>query len=188
LTVPHPPVIFDSRNASAGKVAGRNITPQKRKPAIMPPRTIQGVEELRSLVGQELGASDWVEVTQSMIDAFSDVTRDKQWIHIDRERAQRESPFGTTIAHGFLTLSMLSYLHGQAVRVEGQHRMSINYGLNRVRFPNPVRSGSRIRARSAVKAVEDFDGGVQVTWLITVDLENAEKPALVAEWVGRLYR
>jgi acyl dehydratase len=151
-------------------------------------RTIGSVEELRSLIGQEVGSSDWIEITQSMIDAFSDVTRDKQWIHIDVERAKRESPFGTTIAHGFLTLSMLSWLHSQSVRVEADQKMSINYGLNRVRFPNPVRSGSRIRSRTAVNAVEDFEGGVQVTWLITVDLENVEKPALVAEWVGRLYR
>ncbi len=151
-------------------------------------RTIGSVDELRSLIGQEVGSSDWIEITQSMIEAFSDVTRDKQWIHIDVERAKRESPFGTTIAHGFLTLSMLSWLHSQSVRVEAGQKMSINYGLNRVRFPNPVRSGSRIRSRTAVKAVEDFEGGVQVTWLITVDLENAEKPALVAEWVGRMYR
>ncbi|MBI3837442.1 MAG: MaoC family dehydratase [Planctomycetia bacterium] len=151
-------------------------------------RTIQGVEELRSLVGQELGASDWIDVKQEMISAFSDITRDKQWIHTDLERAKRESPFRTTIAHGFLTLSLVSYLHGQAVRIEGDHKMGINYGLNRVRFPNPVRSGSRIRSRSFVKAVEDFPEGAQITWLITVELENAEKPALVAEWVTRLYR
>jgi len=154
----------------------------------MAARTIGSVEELRGLIGQEVGSSDWIEITQPMIDGFSDVTRDKQWIHIDVERAKRESPFGTTIAHGFLTLSMLSWLHSQSVRVEADQKMSINYGLNRVRFPNPVRAGSRIRSRTAVKAVEDFEGGVQVTWLITVDLENAEKPALVAEWVGRLYR
>ena len=154
----------------------------------MPLRTIQGIDELRSLVGQELGTSDWIEVTQSMISVFSDVTRDKQWIHTDLERAKRESPFGTTIAHGFLTLSLISHLQSQPVRVDGGQKMGINYGLNRVRFPNPVRAGSRIRSRSALKAVEDFAEGVQITWLITVDLEDAEKPALVAEWVTRLYR
>jgi len=154
----------------------------------MPLRTIQGIDELRSLVGQELGTSDWIEVTQSMISVFSDVTRDKQWIHTDLERAKRESPFGTTIAHGFLTLSLISHLQSQTVRVDGGQKMGINYGLNRVRFPNPVRAGSRIRSRSALKAVEDFAEGVQITWLITVDLEDAEKPALVAEWVTRLYR
>lgn len=158
----------------------------------MPSRTIDGVEALRSLVGQEAGVSDWIEVTQGMIDAFADVTRDTQWIHQDVQRAQRESPFGTTIAHGFLTLSLVSHLHAQSISVRGNDKVrvtyGINYGLNRVRFPNPVRSGSRIRSRSAVKTVEDFPGGVQVTWLITVDLENAEKPALVAEWVTRLYQ
>ena len=152
----------------------------------MPPRTIQSLEALRGLVGQEVGESDWIEVTQAMIDAFADVTRDKQWIHLDPQRAQRESPYGATIAHGFLTLAMLSHLHSQSVRVEGNPKMSINYGLNRVRFPNPVRAGSRIRSRTAIQAVEDIPGGVQVTWLITVDLEHAEKPALVAEWLGRL--
>jgi acyl dehydratase len=152
----------------------------------MPPRIIQGVEELRGLVGQEVGQSDWIEVTQAMIDAFADVTRDKQWIHVDRQRAERESPYGRTIAHGFLTLSLLSHLHSQTVRIAGTPKMSINYGLNRVRFPNAVLSGSRIRSRTTVQAVEDVPGGVQITWLITVDLEHAEKPALVAEWLGRL--
>jgi acyl dehydratase len=154
----------------------------------MPPRIIEGANALRSLVGQEVGTSDWLEVTQGMIDAFSEVTGDKQWIHVDRDRASRESPFGTTIAHGFLTLSLITRLHSQAVRVAGDHKMGINYGLNRVRFPNPVRSGSRIRGRSAVRAVEDFPGGTQVTWLVTVELENADKPALVAEWIGRIYQ
>jgi acyl dehydratase len=153
-----------------------------------PVRTIDGVDALRGLVGQEVGTSDWIEVTQGMIDAFADITRDTQWIHQDVERARRESPFGTTIAHGFLTLSMVSNLHAQSVSVQGKLKMGINYGLNRVRFPNPVRSGSRIRSRSTVKAIEDFPGGVQVTWAITVDLENAEKPALVAEWITRIYQ
>jgi acyl dehydratase len=153
----------------------------------MPPRTIESLDELRSLVGQEVGTSDWLEVTQAMIAAFADVTRDRQWIHVDVERARRESPFGTTIAHGFLTLSLVSHLHGQSVHVGGDYKMGINYGLNRVRFAHPVCSGSRIRTRSTIKAVDDFEGGVQVTWLITVDLENAEKPALIAEWIVRRY-
>ena len=109
----------------------------------MPTRTIESIDALRSLVGQEVGVSEWIEVTQSMINAFADVTRDKQWIHIDTERAARESPFGTTIAHGFLTLSLLSHLHGQAVSVHAEQKMAINYGLNRVRFPHPVPAGSR---------------------------------------------
>lgn len=150
-------------------------------------RTIGGLDELRTLVGQEVSQSDWLEVTQEMIDAFAAVTRDHQWIHEDQERARRESPFKTTIAHGFLTLSLVSYLHGQSVHVEGERKMAINYGLNRVRFPSPVPSGSRIRSRSKLGAIDDFAGGAQITWHITVDVENGEKPVLVAEWIGRWY-
>ena len=152
----------------------------------MPPRIIQNVEELRGLIGQEVGQSEWILVTQAMIDAFAETTRDKQWIHLDTERAQRESPYGGTIAHGFLTLSLLSHLHSQTVSFAGTPKMSINYGLNRVRFPHAVPAGARIRSRTSVQAVEDVPGGIQITWLITVDLEHAEKPALVAEWLGRL--
>ena len=151
-------------------------------------RKVSGLDELRALVGQEIGQSDWVTLTQEMIDSFADLTHDHQWIHVDRQRAERESPFKTTIAHGFLTLSLLTHLQSQSVRVEGDRMMGINYGLNRVRFTNPVRAGSRIRSRSTVKSVEDVPDGVQVTWLITVDLENEEKPALVAEWIGRSYQ
>lgn len=150
-------------------------------------RKISGLDELRTLAGQEVGQSEWVRITQEMIDAFAELTHDHQWIHVDRQRALRESPFKTTIAHGFLTLSMLTHLHTQSVEIEGDRRMGINYGLNRVRFTNPVRAGSRIRSRSALKSVDDIPGGVQVTWSITVELENEEKPALVAEWIGRSY-
>ena len=146
------------------------------------------VEELTQKLGQETHLSDWLAVDQRMISEFASVTKDHQWIHVDRQRAERESPFKTTIAHGFLTLSLLTHLQSQSVRVEGDRMMGINYGLNRVRFTNPVRAGSRIRSRSTVKSVEDVPGGVQVTWLITVDLENEEKPALVAEWIGRSYQ
>ncbi len=153
----------------------------------MPVRTFDNVESLRELVGQEVGVSDWLEVTQDMIQGFADVTLDDQWIHTDVERCKHESPFGTTIAHGFLTLSLLSYLHRETVRVTGG-KMAINYGLNRVRFVSPVPQGSRIRTRSTVASIKDFDGGAQVTWQIAVELEGSDKPALVAEWIGRLYR
>ncbi|HEX3725726.1 MAG TPA: MaoC family dehydratase [Pirellulales bacterium] len=153
----------------------------------MAARTIDGLEQLRSLVGQEVGDSDWLEVTQPMINAFAEATRDHQWIHSDVERAQRDSPFGTTIAHGFLSLSLISHLHSQAVNMRGSHKMGINYGLNRVRFPNPVRCGSRVRSHSVLKSIEDFPGGVQLLWLVTVELEGQEKPAVVAEWLTRLY-
>lgn len=153
----------------------------------MPARVIETIEALKSLVGQEVGVSDWLEVTQPMIDAFADVTRDRQWIHLDVERARTDSPYGSTIAHGFLSLSLLSHLHSQAVQLAGAFRMVINYGLNRVRFPAAVRAGSRIRARSTLKALEEIDNAVQLTWLIAVEIDENPKPALVAEWLVRIY-
>src|SRR5262249_27848709 len=153
----------------------------------MPQRIIGGVEELRGLVGQEVAVGDWFTVTQEQIDAFADVTRDHQWIHVDPERARRESPFGTTVAHGFLTLSLLSHLHSQAVQIRGKVRMSLNYGLNRVRFTSVVKSGSRIRARSVLKELIDIPDGVRLVWAITVESEGSPKPALVAEWLGQMY-
>jgi len=153
----------------------------------MPPRKIQGNSELHALLGQEVGVSDWLTVAQEMIDRFAATTDDRQWIHIDPERAQRESPYGTTIAHGFLTLSLISRLHHQAVEIEGYRRV-INYGLNRVRFPNAVRAGSRIQGRSTLQALAELDDGLQLTWLITVEVEGQPKPALVAEWLLRLFR
>jgi acyl dehydratase len=153
-----------------------------------PARVIAGVEELRSLIGQEVGVSDWFVVSQSLIDAFADVTQDRQWIHCDPERARTESPAGTTIAHGFLTMALLSHLKQQAVHIQGDCRMSINYGFNRVRFPAPVPAGARIRLRSTLQAMHDVPGGIQVTWGVTIEIEGQSKPALVAEWLGRLYR
>ncbi len=154
----------------------------------MPVRTIENAEALRRLIGEEVGVSDWLEVTQDMIDRFSEVTGDDQWIHTDVERCKTESPFGTTIAHGFLTLSLLSRLHRDSVKVAEGGKMGINYGLNRVRFVSPLRVGSRIRTHSKVASVDDFDGGVQVAWQINVELEGSDKPALVAEWLTRMYR
>jgi acyl dehydratase len=153
----------------------------------MPPRVISSIEELKNLVGQEVGSSDWFQITQSRIDRFAEATEDRQWIHVDVERAQKESPFGTTIAHGFLTLSLISHLASQAVRVSGNFKMGINYGLNRVRFPAPVPAGSRIRARFSPQSVEDVPGGIQIIWNVTVEVEGAEKPSMVAEWLVRYY-
>ena len=153
----------------------------------MSPRVIDGLESLRGLVGQEVGVSDWLEVLQAKIEAFADVTGDRQWIHVDAQRAQAESPYGTTIAHGFLTLSLVSQLHGRAVRISGFTR-AINYGLNRLRFPAAVLSGARIRTHSTLEAVEEIDGGVQLTWAVTVEVEGQAKPALAAQWLVRLYR
>ena len=154
----------------------------------MPPRIIEGLTELQQLVGQEVGVSDWLEVSQPLIDQFAKLTSDEQWIHVAPERAKSESPYGTTIAHGFLTLSMLSHLQRQAVQVRGEFTRAINYGFNRVRFPAPVASGSRIRLHSTLNALEEIDGGTQCTWDLLVEIEGHSKPALVAQWVGRMYR
>src|SRR5438094_9573655 len=132
-------------------------------------RVIEGIAELKSLVGQSVGLGDWYTVTQAQIDAFAETTGDRQWIHVDTERARTESPFGTTIDHGFLTLSLLSQLHAQAVQVRGDFKMAINYGLNRVRYPSPVPAGSRVRAHSTLQSVEDVPGGIQVLWLVTME-------------------
>jgi acyl dehydratase len=141
---------------------------------------------LRTQAGQELAVSEWIEVTQARINQFADATGDHQWIHIDAARAAKESPYKTTIAHGFLTLSLVSSLIRNAMHFSDL-RMAINYGLNRVRFITPVASGSRIRARFTPVAVEDAPGGVQVTWSITIEREGADRSCCVAEWVVRYY-
>ena len=153
----------------------------------MPQRQIAGIEELKTLVGQEIGTSDWFELEQSRINAFADATNDHQWIHIEVDRAQAETPFGSTIAHGFLTLSLLPHLAAQAYKVQGDFKMGINYGLNRLRFISPVPAGSRIRAHFRLQAVEDIPGGTQLAVVATVEREGGEKPALVAEWLMRYY-
>jgi acyl dehydratase len=152
----------------------------------MAQRVVAGIQELKGLIGHEVGISEWFEVTQAHIADFAEVTQDRQWIHLDAERARSESPYRATIAHGFLTLSLLSYLHSQAVQVRGDHKMGINYGLNRVRFPAPVPAGSRIRARSTLQSLDDVPHGAQVVWNVTVEIEGGSKPAMVAEWVVRL--
>ena len=153
----------------------------------MAARIIEGIEELKALTGQEVAVSDYIEVSQERINAFADVTEDHQWIHIDVERAKTESPFKTTIAHGFLTLSLLAHIAETTVRVKGNFKMGINYGLNKVRFVSPVPAGSRIRGRFTLNAVEEIAGGYQVIWNITVETENATKPSLAAEWLVRYY-
>jgi acyl dehydratase len=141
---------------------------------------------LRTLLGQEVAVSEWVDVPQHRIDAFAAATEDRQWIHTDPARALAESPYKTTIAHGFLTLSLVSVMIRQAMRV-GNVRMAVNYGVNRVRFMAPVHADSRIRGRFVPIAVEEQDGSVQVTWRITVEREHGDKPCCVAEWVIRYY-
>jgi len=144
------------------------------------------IRDLETRVGQEVGVSPWVEITQERIDTFAKAIGDFQWIHVDPERA-KNSPFGKTIAHGFLTLSLLSNLSEQTFSFSDR-RMGINYGLNRVRFTSPVPVGSRVRARFTLAKFEKIEGnGVQVTWNTVVEIEGAAKPALVAEWLGRHY-
>jgi acyl dehydratase len=145
----------------------------------------ESLDELQARVGQSLGSSDWFTVDQARIDAFADCTEDRQWIHVDPERA-KESPFGTTIAHGFLTLSLLSAMVAQAYQIAGT-RMGVNYGFNRVRFTAPVPVGSRVRAHFKLLAVEPIAGGQQVTTEVTIEREGADKPVCVAEWIGRRY-
>ncbi|MFJ7999574.1 MaoC family dehydratase [Streptomyces sp. NPDC096310] len=149
------------------------------------PRIFTSAEELRAGVGEQLGHSDWLEVDQKRIDLFAEATGDHQWIHVDPERAAT-GPFGTTIAHGYLTLSLLPALVPQVVRVENV-RMGINYGTNKVRFPSPVPVGSRLRATAVLKDVTEAGGGVQITTLVTIEREGGEKPACVAESVSRYF-
>jgi acyl dehydratase len=145
------------------------------------------LEELRTRIGQEISVSQWHEVTQAQIDQFADVTGDHQWIHLDRDRTARESPYGTTIAHGFLTVSLLPMLITEAVEITGDVKLRVNYGFNRLRFTGAVPSGSRIRGRFTLSSIKDVDGGVEIAWLSTVEVEGRDKPALVAEWLGRTY-
>lgn len=147
--------------------------------------------DLRSKVGKETHVGEWLTIDQARIDAFADATLDHQWIHIDPERASRESPFGGPVAHGYLTLSLLPHLMGRVNAEKPLYpgiKLSVNYGLNRVRFPHPVTAGSRIRARTELVSVEEVAGdGLQMVYKVTVEIDGAAKPACVAETVARLY-
>ncbi len=154
----------------------------------MTPLTISGIDELQGLIGQSIGPSDWVEVTQEDINKFAEVSRDDQWIHVDIERAERESPFGTTVAHGNLTLSLIDGFRGKLIEQQGVV-MGINYGWNKVRFPAPVPAGSKVRATAEIVSVEELgDGWVQVATKFLLEREGGEKPVCVAESVGRALR
>jgi acyl dehydratase len=151
----------------------------------MAPLTVSGIEELQELVGKTVGPSDWREVTQEMINTFAEISGDDQWIHVDVERAKKESPFGTTVAHGNLTLSMIDGIRRDVLQ-SGGFKLGVNYGWNKVRFPAPVPAGSRIRATVEVISVEDVGGGWwQVVQRWTVEVEGNEKPCCVADSVGR---
>jgi acyl dehydratase len=143
------------------------------------------IRDLEHRVGEEIAVSPWVEMPQERIDLFAKATEDFQWIHVDREKA-KASPFGTTIAHGFLTLSMLPKLT-ESTFVFSDRKMGVNYGLNKVRFTSPVPAGAKIRGRFTLAKFEQLDGGVQTTWSVTVEREGGDKPAMVAETISRHY-
>lgn len=148
--------------------------------------TTAALKDLPSLVGEKLGTSDWLTVSQEMIDQFADATGDHQWIHVDPERAE-DSPFGTTVAHGYLTVSLIPRFQTQVLKVEGA-RMMINFGLNRVRFPSPLPSGSRIRAYAVLQSADEQSGGsVETVIEVTIEREGGSQPACEAEVVTRYY-
>ncbi len=150
------------------------------------PSVFQSPSELKDAVGKPLGVSEWLEITQDRVDKFADATGDHQWIHVDPERAV-DGPFGTTIAHGYLTLSLVNFFLPQIVEVHGIS-MGVNYGANRIRFPAPVRVGSRIRGSAELLGVEETkDGGVQATIRVTVEIEGSERPGCVIDTISRYY-
>jgi len=149
---------------------------------------ITELHQLRELVGQEIGVTGWRTLSQKRINDFSEATGDCQWIHLDMERALAESPYGTTIAHGFLGLSLITGFVKDLVNITAEFSHGINYGLNHVRFPAPIPAGSKIRARVGLQSLEEIESGIQFVWIVTVETEKAEKPSVVAEWVTRSYR
>jgi len=153
----------------------------------MPPFEIDNLNSLKQCEGREFPATDWFVVTQDRIQKFADATEDRQWIHLDPERARRESPFGGSVAHGFLTLSLLSYWLKQAVQIRSGVALTVNYGLNKVRFPSAVRAGSQVRARVTLLAVKESPEFVDAAFLIHVESQSSAKPCCVAEWLVRYY-
>ena len=148
-------------------------------------RTITGLDELKQAAGENLGTSDWHEVTQGAIDAFADVTGDHQWIHVDIERA-KNTPFGGTIAHGYYTLSLAPMFMDRIFSLEG-FAFAVNYGLNRVRFPAPLPVGKKVRMHATLSGLDDIPGGAQMTVTVTFEVEGGDKPVCVAETIARVY-
>lgn len=152
----------------------------------MPSADFSTLEKLRAQVGKECVITEWVDVSQERIDLFAKATGDFQWIHVDTERSKKESPFGGTIAHGFLTLSLLGKFYLDDIDIPFCD-VGVNYGLNKVRFTNPVPAGSRVRGRFVLARLDDVDNGIQMTWAVTFEIDGVERPACVAEHVVRRY-
>jgi acyl dehydratase len=153
----------------------------------MPPFVARDLQSLNELVGKEIGLTDWFIVSQERIQQFAEATEDRQWIHLDSVRAARESPYGATIAHGFLTLSLVSHLMKEMIQIQSGVRLAVNYGLNRVRFPAPVLANSRIRARVTLLSLKELADSVEATHFVTIETDPSGKPACVAEWIVRYY-
>lgn len=153
----------------------------------MAPLVLDNLQSLKTFAGREIAVTDWLLMTQERIQKFAEATEDRQWIHLDRERAKKESPYGATIAHGFLTLSLLSYFMKQAIEIRGGMRMGINYGLNRVRFPSAVRAGSQIRARVSLQSIKELSDCVEAVFAVSIECEGTDKPCCTAEWIVRYY-
>jgi acyl dehydratase len=153
----------------------------------MPPLVVANPQALKEFAGEEIGVTEWFRVSQERIEKFADATEDRQWIHLDRARATNESPYGATIAHGFLTLALISHLLKEVIQIQGGVRLAVNYGLNRVRFPAAVRVDSRIRARVVLLALKELSDSLEATYAVTIESEQSEKPCCVAEWIVRYY-
>jgi len=153
----------------------------------MPPIVVRNPQSLNDFVGREFEVTEWFPVSQERIALFAEATEDRQWIHLDPAQANRESPYGATIAHGFLTLSLISHFLKSVIQFQSGVRLAVNYGLNRVRFPAAVRADSRIRARVALLAMKELSDSAEATYSVTIECERSEKPVCVAEWIVRYY-
>lgn len=153
----------------------------------MPVREIEGIEELKTLVGQEVSISDWIEISQERINKFAEATEDFQWIHVDAERCKTDSPFGKPIAHGYLTMSLLSAFYSTSVLIRQKFKMTVNMGISKLRFMEPVPVDSRVRCRSKLLKIFDIKGGWQLNWRMTVEIEKTRRPACVVQTALRYY-
>jgi acyl dehydratase len=173
----------DTRGAlSARSLAEAGFIQRGRWPVLL-----DNLHSLKEFAGREVGVTEWFSITQERIERFAEATEDRQWIHVDRERVSKESPYGTTIAHGFLTLSLVSHFLKEVVQIRSGVRLAVNYGLNRVRFPFPVRCGSKIRARVGLLSLKQLPEAVEATFSVAMEVENSDKPCCVAEWVVRYF-